>query len=167
MLAWLSTRKCDIWKPHRTWQELNNKFASTPLLFIHVRINVSERFLCEEQQSGYFTHGHLRCSVESELNRLIRKYLVSNPFVRSVTLKGTGPVRRSGSINYIRGSLWRGADFYMGRELSEGHITIRDMKTLASVDSMERLTFQNIFFHRRGCVSCGNMDEEWMFLYHQ
>ena len=84
---------------------------------------------------------------------------MSNPVVRSITLKGTGPARRSGSINFIRGSLWRGADFYMGTELSEGHITIRDMKTLASVGSMERLTFQNIFFHRRGCASCGNMDK--------
>ena len=99
--------------------------------------------------------------MESEASYLIKKYLVGNPAVKSIILKGTGP---SGA--FIRGSLeskyhGRGEDCRECGEAIEAHLPVADMDSLMACRSIERVTFDNVLFFSWGnfnCCSCRKFD---------
>ena len=129
--------------PQRTWKELRTKFDATSLLFINVNINVCQLIQCQLPK----INGELRCSVDSEVTYLIKKYLMGNPVVKRVSLKGTGPMR-PGAIGSLESKYQRHGEIGVGEvEASEGYVSTMDIESLVSCPSVERLAFENVGFY--------------------
>ena len=87
-----------------------------------------------------------------EYDGLIRKYLVDNPAVKNVSLKGAGPIETMNShLCYPLGPKYSkyGVDGETGEVKGpfKGHMTKKILQSLASCRSMQKLTMDNMSFN--------------------